>query len=88
VRRSAHADAAACHSRSAARSALSKRGEDGVVWQTSSTKVLLGFCSRCGSTLFWDLRPRDWIAVAMGGIALDTAGVLADFRACLVRGYG
>ena len=52
------------------RSALTISGQDNVVWYQSSEKIRRGFCSTCGSTLFWDPPDRDWVAVAMG--AFDT----------------
>ncbi|UVI39689.1 GFA family protein [Qipengyuania spongiae] len=48
------------------RISLSISGEDSLSWYRSSEKVRRGFCSTCGSTLFWDPPARDWIAVAMG----------------------
>lgn len=36
------------------RDALTVRGGDKVTWYRSSEKVRRGFCSMCGSTLFWD----------------------------------
>lgn len=48
------------------RSALSVIGEEHVRWYRSSEKVRRGFCSICGSTLFWDPIHHDWTAVAMG----------------------
>lgn len=48
------------------RSALTLRGEDKVGWYPSSERVRRGFCTVCGSSLFWDPRDRDWIGVAMG----------------------
>jgi hypothetical protein len=47
---------------------LSVRGADKVSWYRSSEKVRRGFCSVCGSTLFWDPLHRDWTGVAMGAI--------------------
>jgi hypothetical protein len=52
------------------RSALTVHGAENVAWYASSEKVRRGFCSTCGSTLFWDPVHRDWIGVAMG--AFDT----------------
>lgn len=52
------------------RSALTVHGAENVAWYASSEKVRRGFCSRCGSTLFWDPVHRDWTGVAMG--AFDT----------------
>jgi hypothetical protein len=39
---------------------------------TSSEKVQRGFCSICGSSLFWDPIYKDWIAIAMGAFDLPT----------------
>ncbi|MCP3061383.1 GFA family protein [Myxococcus sp. K38C18041901] len=52
------------------RSALTVEGEDQVRWFQSSEKVRRGFCSVCGSSLFWEPLQRDWIGIAMG--AFDT----------------
>jgi hypothetical protein len=52
------------------RSALIIEGSDRLTWFASSAKVRRGFCSVCGSTLFWDPVERDWTSFAMG--ALDT----------------
>lgn len=41
-------------------------GEEKLTWFQSSQNVRRGFCSTCGSSLFWDRSERDWIAVAMG----------------------
>lgn len=48
------------------RTALNVVGEEHVRWYQSSEKVRRGFCSTCGSTLFWDPIHKDWTAVAMG----------------------
>jgi hypothetical protein len=45
---------------------LTVRGAEHVTWYKSSEKVRRGFCSVCGSPLFWDPLHRDWTAVAMG----------------------
>jgi hypothetical protein len=50
------------------KSALTVRGEDKVSWFQSSDKARRGFCSICGSSLFWDPLFRDWIGVAMGSL--------------------
>jgi hypothetical protein len=52
------------------RAALTVRGADQITWFASSERVRRGFCSTCGSTLFWDPIQRDSIAIAMG--AFDT----------------
>jgi hypothetical protein len=48
------------------KSAITIHGEDNVSWFQSSEKARRGFCSTCGSSLFWDPLFRDWIGVAMG----------------------
>jgi hypothetical protein len=55
-----------------ARTALTVHGEDNVTWFRSSEKVRRGFCSKCGSTLFWDPIGKDKIAVAMGAFETPT----------------
>jgi hypothetical protein len=55
------------------RDGLTIDGESNVTWHRSSEKVRRGFCSTCGSTLFFDPIDRDkhkWVGIAMG--ALDT----------------
>lgn len=56
------------------RSAVTIRGEEQVTWFQSSEKARRGFCSTCGSSLFWDPLFRDWIGIAMGAFdgASDT----------------
>ena len=48
------------------KSALTIRGEDSLSWYRSSDNARRGFCSICGSSLFWDPLLRDWIGIAMG----------------------
>ncbi len=59
------------------RTAISINGEENVTWYQSSAKVRRGFCSKCGSSLFWDPPARDWIAVAMGAFDSPTGTHLA-----------
>jgi len=49
-----------------ARSSLTIHGAENVTWFRSSEKVRRGFCSTCGSSLFWDPIFKDKIGVAMG----------------------
>ena len=53
------------------KSALQVTGGEHVSWFMSSDTVRRGFCSTCGSSLFWEPLHRDWIGVAMG--AFDDA---------------
>ncbi len=48
------------------RSAVTIRAESKLSWFQSSEKARRGFCSVCGSSLFWDPLHRDWIGIAMG----------------------
>jgi hypothetical protein len=59
------------------RARVTIRGEDMLSWYDSSEKVRRGFCSRCGSLLFFDPPARDWIAIAMGAFDKPTGTRLA-----------
>lgn len=59
------------------RDALTVHGEDNVTWFRSSDRVRRGFCSTCGSSLFWDPIHKDTIAIAMGAFDLPTDTKLA-----------
>lgn len=48
------------------RSSLKVMGSNKITWFKSSSRVRRGFCSACGSPLFWDPDERDWIGIAMG----------------------
>ena len=54
------------------RAALRVQGSDKVTWFRSSEKVRRGFCSTCGSSLFWDPLHKDWIGIAMGAFDVPT----------------
>lgn len=66
------------------RERVSIAGETAITWYRSSETVRRGFCSTCGSTLFWDPVDRPRIAIALGlfdtptGIALDKHIFVAD----------
>jgi hypothetical protein len=63
------------------RSALTVRGAENVTWYASSEKVRRGFCSTCGSTLFFDPIDRqkhDWTSVAMGAFDTPTGTALKN----------
>ncbi|HND86563.1 MAG TPA: GFA family protein [Pseudobdellovibrionaceae bacterium] len=47
------------------RSRLTVTGTENVTWY-ETTKSRRGFCSTCGSSLFWDPIGKDWTAIAMG----------------------
>lgn len=57
------------------RAALTIHGTDKVTWYHSSPKVRRGFCSTCGSCLFFDpldQAKHDWTGVSMGAFDLPT----------------
>lgn len=61
------------------RRALTVHGEDRVTWYRSSDQVRRGFCSVCGSSLFWKptMDGYEFTAVAMGVFDLPTGTRLA-----------
>src|SRR5262249_520942 len=54
------------------RAAVTIHGAANVTWFRSSEKVRRGFCSTCGSALFWDPIERDIFAIAMGAFDKPT----------------
>jgi hypothetical protein len=50
------------------KSAVTIRGAENITWYPSSEKVRRGFCSKCGSWLFWEPVARDWTSVALGSL--------------------
>jgi hypothetical protein len=54
------------------RAALTIHGAGNVTWFSSSENVRRGFCSSCGSSLFWDPVRKDAIAIAMGAFDRPT----------------
>ena len=62
----------------ARRGDLSIDNEVGLTWFESSPGVRRGFCSRCGSGLFWDNAANDFISVAAG--SLDQPSGLRQVR--------
>src|SRR3954454_1559771 len=54
------------------RSALAISGQESLKWYASSQRARRGFCSECGSSLFWDPLAGDKTAVAMGALDAPT----------------
>ena len=54
------------------KSSVSIEGAEHLTWYRSSEKVRRGFCSRCGSWLFWEPVFNDWTSVALGSIDGET----------------
>jgi len=61
----------------APRAAVRIAGEDKVAWYRSSDIARRGFCSVCGSTLFWDAPDRETLSIAMGSFDTPTETRLA-----------
>jgi hypothetical protein len=74
-------DATACHcvqcrkqsghyfaSANVAKSAVRFVSDETLTWFQSSPKIRRGFCSRCGSWLFWEPVTQDWTSIALGAI--------------------
>lgn len=61
------------------KTALKLHGTENISWYQSSEKVRRGFCSGCGSTLFWQpiLDGYEWTSVAMGVFDTPTGVRLA-----------
>ncbi|HWT13571.1 MAG TPA: GFA family protein [Allosphingosinicella sp.] len=59
------------------RDSLAVEGTDKLAWFASSERVRRGFCSVCGSALFWDPVGKGRIAVAMGAFDTPTRTRLA-----------
>ncbi len=58
---------------------LTIHGDDKVTWYRSSEKVQRGFCSLCGSTLFWNptIDGYKFISIGMGAFESPTGVRLA-----------
>ena len=54
------------------RDRVTVRGEDSISWYRSSEKVRRGFCSNCGSTLFWDADGQANLSISMGAFDQPT----------------
>ena len=48
--------------------------QGGLAWYASSEEARRGFCSHCGSTLFWEGAGRDYVCIAAGSLD-DSSGL-------------
>ena len=55
--------------------------QDTLGWYDASAAARRGFCTRCGSTLFWDGVGRDYISIAAGSLD-DSAGLKIACHIC------
>ncbi len=53
------------------KSAVTIQGSQHLTWFATG-KVRRGFCSTCGSSLFWDPVERDWMGIALGAFESPT----------------
>ena len=53
--------------------AITVAGADNVKWYAASTKARRGFCSNCGSVLFWKHSELDYVSVMAGAFNKPTA---------------
>ncbi len=56
---------------------LSIEGEENLRWHAFTEYTRRGFCGTCGSSLFFDPIPRDYIAIGMGALEKPTGLELA-----------
>ncbi len=59
------------------KSDLAIEGAENLTWFAASEKIRRGFCSKCGSFLFWDRIGGEKIAIAMGCLDSPTHTKLA-----------
>jgi hypothetical protein len=60
------------------RSALHFESDETLAWYDSSPKARRGFCSRCGSSLFWQGNGRDDIDILAGTLDMPTGLKMTD----------
>ncbi|HBG98022.1 MAG: GFA family protein [Rhodobacteraceae bacterium] len=60
--------------------------DDGLRWFQSSENTRRGFCSRCGTPLFWDHAGEDTISVSMGAFDAPTGLTLRKHIHCASKG--
>lgn len=56
----------------ARRSDFQITADENLRWYEASDRARRGFCARCGATLFWDGRKRDFISIAAGTVDQPT----------------
>lgn len=54
------------------KSAVTIHGEERLSWYQNSDKARRGFCSTCGSSLFWEPLHHDFLGIAMGAFETPT----------------
>ena len=64
------------------------QGDEGrsLKWYASSAQANRGFCATCGSTLFWQGKGRDYIAIAAGTLDGDSGLRIEGHIFCADKG--
>lgn len=60
--------------------------DEGLRWYRSSDMAERGFCQICGSTLFWQGKGRDYVAIAAGSVDGETGQRIAFHIFCADKG--
>ena len=60
--------------------------DEGLRWYRSSDIAERGFCQICGSTLFWQGKGRDYVAIAAGSVDGETGQRIAFHIFCADKG--
>jgi hypothetical protein len=60
--------------------------DEGLRWYRSSDMAERGFCQICGSTLFWQGKGRDYVAIAAGTVDGETGQRIAGHIFCADKG--
>lgn len=71
---------------SAPRSAVTVTGGEGVTWYASSPGARRGFCTTCGSHLFWDHEDLDTLSLNAGALEAPTGLKLEAHIFCADKG--
>ena len=70
----------------AARDTVTIEGGETLSWFQSSEKAKRGFCSKCGSALFWDHEDDETLAILAGSLDGPTGLTLAKHIYCADKG--
>jgi hypothetical protein len=60
--------------------------DEGLRWYRSSDMAERGFCQICGSTLFWQGKGRDYVAIAAGSVDGETGQRMSFHIFCADKG--
>lgn len=66
--------------------ALKIEGESNLTWYQSSPEARRGFCTVCGSALFWKSSDSDMVSIGAGTLDNPTGLVLSEHIYCADKG--